>query len=67
MDAVAIASAMIGMQQQNTRSAIQTAVMKNQQEMQQSVVDMINASAQNLANIQASAPAGMGLVVDRSA
>ena len=67
MDAVSIATAVLGMRQQNTQAAIQTAVMKNDQKMQQSVVDLINASAQNLQNIQASPPAGMGLVVNRSA
>jgi hypothetical protein len=67
MDSVAIASTLIGLKQQNTQAQIQTAVMKNAQESQQAVIDMINASATNLANIQASAPAGMGRFVDRSA
>lgn len=67
MDPVSIAMTLISAQQQNTRSAIQTAVMKNDQQSQQNVVDLITASANNLANIQASAPAGTGLYVDRSA
>lgn len=66
MDAVSIATTLIAAQQQNTQQAVQTAVMKNDLAMQRSVIDLINASAANLAAIEAMPPSGMGLHVNRS-
>lgn len=67
MDSVTIATTLLGMQQSNTRQQIQTAVAKSAMQQDRAVIDMIAASTANLANLQASPPAGMGAFVNRTA
>lgn len=61
MSTVGIASTMIAMQSEQTRMGIQTAIVKQQAQADQGVVDLL-ASA-----VQASPAPGTGLTVDKTA
>lgn len=63
MDVATLAATVIGLQQAETRVAVQAAVLKTQQRMQADLIAMIAAGT---AAAAAPPPAGLGIYLDRS-
>ena len=67
MDAAGIAAFLVAAQRQDTRMAVATAVIKQQQAQEQTVLGMLADGLQAGAELQAAPPPGMGLSVDVTA
>lgn len=64
MDAAGIAAFLVGSQQQNTRMAVATAMVKQQQKQDDALLGILEAGLANGQSLQAAAPAGMGRTLD---
>lgn len=64
MDAAGIASYLVASQAQNTRMAVTTAAIKQQQSQTEALIGILGEGLQNGQALQAAAPEGMGLAVD---
>jgi hypothetical protein len=64
MDVAGIAAFLVAAQQQNTRMAVATAMVKQQQSQDQALLGILGEGLANGQALQAAAPDGMGLSVD---
>ncbi len=64
MDAAGIASFLVASQAQNTRLAVATAAIKQDQKQTDALLGILGEGLQRGADLQAAAPAGMGQQLD---
>jgi mannose-1-phosphate guanylyltransferase len=64
MDAAGIAAFLVGAQQQNTRMAVATAMVKQQQKQDDALLGLLDSGLANGQALQAAAPEGMGQNLD---
>lgn len=67
MDSASIAAAAVAANHAKVQMALAAKIAKMNHDSQASVVDLLEAASQNLETIAASAPPGLGKVVDISA
>lgn len=64
MDAASLATALVGARSQATGTAIATTLLKQQNEQQQALVDMLGAALETGKQLQAAPAPGTGALVD---